>query len=180
MITVCNPCVPHLSPLPDRVAALRAALAAEPEPLIVLTHLLRLCRDEHPTLWAQLNDESGRVRARELSQRLRPLLAVTSDGELAPAARQAIADELAGDPGPAVTAAHALAGLIDDNCGHTFAESFRRRSPYRPGAGDPVPLGNPDLPATTSLPGSPDARLPRGPGAGRWPRRSCRSRGRSR
>lgn len=55
-------CVPHLSAPADRLAALRAAVAAEAEPLITLTHLLRLCRDEHPVLWARVNDPPCRAR----------------------------------------------------------------------------------------------------------------------
>jgi hypothetical protein len=31
-------------------------MLAESEPLVTLTHLLQLCRDEHPVLWGRLND----------------------------------------------------------------------------------------------------------------------------
>lgn len=41
--------------------------------------------------------------------------------------------------------ARGLADLIDDRFGHTFADSFRSRSPYQPGVGNPVPLDSPDL-----------------------------------
>lgn len=152
MIIACNPCVPQLSPLIERVAALQAVVASEPEPLIVLTHLLRLCRDEHRALWEQLDDGPGRTQSIDLVQRLRPQL-TASDGVLAPTVRRALTAKFDGSEGAsAVVVAHCLAGLIDEVYGHTFAESFRQRSPYQPSAGDLVPLDNPDLPAMTSLP----------------------------
>ena len=46
---------------------------------------------------------------------------------------------------PAVLVAQALAEVIDERYAHSFAGSFIRRSPYRPGVGDPIPLDSPDL-----------------------------------
>lgn len=61
---------------------------------------------------------------------------------------------------PVVMVARALAELIDDRFGHTFAGSFRIRSPYQPGVGDPVPLDSPDLRSVTGMrPTSPPWRL---------------------
>ncbi|MFR9802799.1 hypothetical protein ACL02T_10910 [Pseudonocardia sp. RS010] len=54
--------MPDLSAPADRLAALLAAVAAEAEPLVTLTHLLRLCRDEHPVLWARVSDPPCRAR----------------------------------------------------------------------------------------------------------------------
>ena len=42
----CGPCVARLSSPADRMSALRAAVEEEPEPLVALTHLLHLCRDD--------------------------------------------------------------------------------------------------------------------------------------
>jgi hypothetical protein len=46
-----------LSTTEARLGAVREAVAAEAEPLVTLTHLLRLCRDEHPVLWERMNDQ---------------------------------------------------------------------------------------------------------------------------
>jgi len=53
---------------------------------------------------------------------------------------------------PAVVAAHRLANLLDERYSGSLAESFRRRSPYQPAVGDPIPLDNPDLRQVTTLP----------------------------
>lgn len=56
------------------------------------------------------------------------------------------------DDVPAVVVAHGLAQFLDTEYGHTFTESFRQRSPYQPGVGDPIPLDHPDLPTVTAMP----------------------------
>jgi 8-oxo-dGTP pyrophosphatase MutT (NUDIX family) len=53
---------------------------------------------------------------------------------------------------PSVVIAHVLAELLDARFGHSFAEWFRKRSPYQPAVGDPIPLDNPDLRRITDLP----------------------------
>ena len=150
---VCAPCVPGLSSLSDRVVAMRAAIAEEPEPLVTLTHLLRLCRDEHPVLWERASDPDCRARVRAVHTELAEELRTSSQvGTLPRVARQALAAALEPvDDVPAVVVAHALAELVDSAYGHTFAESFRRRSPYQPGVGDPVPLDSPDVPQVTGM-----------------------------
>lgn len=52
----CPSCVAALVAEPDRFTALREAVAAEAEPLIVLTVLLRWCRDHHRQLQALMTD----------------------------------------------------------------------------------------------------------------------------
>ena len=146
--------VPGLSPAADRRAALRAAVAGEGEPLITITHLLRLCRDEHPVLWSRVDDPAccGRVDRllRDLAARL-PAPGVATD--LSPEVRAAFAAALEPvDDTPMVVVARALAEIIDDHYGHTFTASFARRSPYQPQVGDPMPLDSPDLRRVSALP----------------------------
>ncbi|MDX8034839.1 NUDIX domain-containing protein [Lentzea sp. BCCO 10_0856] len=139
--------------MPDRVAAMRAAIAEEPEPLVTVTHLLRLCRDEHPVLWERVSDPDCRARVTVVLTELAEVLpARPGERELPRAARHALAAALEPvDDVPAVVVAHALAELVDSTYGHTFAGSFRRRSPYQPGVGDPVPLDSPDLRQVTAM-----------------------------
>jgi hypothetical protein len=53
----CSPCIARLSSPTDRISAMREAIACEPEPLVTLTHLLHLCRDDHRTLWERADSE---------------------------------------------------------------------------------------------------------------------------
>ena len=155
-------CVPHLSTPADRVASLQQLLGAEPEPVVAVTHLLRLCRDEHPTLWERHADARCRTRVGDL---IAPVALALPDPGVAtsipPAARERLAAALTSDPDiPPVVIAHALAELIDARFGHSFASWFRDRSPYRPATGDPVPLDRPDLRRVTDLaPTAPPWRL---------------------
>gem|GEM_PF-1171077 len=159
----CAPCVARPSPLPERVAAMASAIEAEVEPLVTLTHLLQLCRDEHAVLWERVNDPDAHGdRLAETLADLRSVLpAASSVAALSPEVRRALAGALSASSGvPAVLVANALAELIDERYAHSFAESFSRRSPYRPGVGDPVPLDSPDLRQVTVLSGtSPPWRL---------------------
>lgn len=158
----CAPCVARPSALPQRVAAIQAAIGAETEPLVTLTHLLQLCRDEHPVLRERLNDPGCRARMAAITA---GVLAVLPAAPAVPAldapVRRALAAALTAAGGePAVVAARALAELLDERYHHSFAGSFRRRSPYQPGVGDPVPLDSPDLRRVTELPAtSPPWRL---------------------
>ena len=155
-------CVPNLLAPGDRVASLRAVLAAESEPVVVLTHLLRMCRDEHPTLWEHHADPRCRAR---VERRIADVATALPDPgtvkSIAPPARDRIATALTCDPDvPAVVMAHALAELIDSHYGHRFADWFRERSPYQPAVGDPIPLDHPDLRRITDLaPTAPPWRL---------------------
>ena len=159
----CAPCVARPSPLPERVAAIASAIGAEVEPLVTLTHLLQLCRDEHAVLWERVNDpDAPGDRLAEILADVRSVLhASSSVAVLNPEVRCALASALgAARAVPAVLVVNALAELIDERYGHSFAESFSRRSPYRPGVGDPIPLDSPDLRQVTVLSGtSPPWRL---------------------
>jgi 8-oxo-dGTP pyrophosphatase MutT (NUDIX family) len=155
-------CVPQLTTPADRIAALQTLLAAEHEPVVALTQLLRLCRDEHPTLWEHHADPRCRAR---VEQCITEVAALLPEPGAAPSisipARAGIAQALTSDPDvPAVVMAHALAELIDAHYGHTFAGWFRGRSPYQPAVGDPIPLDHPDLRRITDLaPTAPPWRL---------------------
>lgn len=146
--------MPDLSAPEDRLVALRAAVAAEAEPLVTLTHLLRLCRDEHPELWARVNDPPCRARVACVATEIKASLPTPGTATVLDApARQALAAALEPreDP-PPVLIARALAELLDTHYGHTFAGSFARRSPYQPRVGEPVPLDGVDLRRVTALP----------------------------
>ena len=146
--------MPALAALEDRLAALRAAVAVEAEPLITLTHLLWLCRDEHPVLWTLVNDPPCRARVARAVAKIRASVPTAGTATILDApARQALAEALEPrEDTPSVLVAHALAELLDTHYGHTFAGSFARRSPYRPRVGDPVPLDGVDLRRVTALP----------------------------
>jgi 8-oxo-dGTP pyrophosphatase MutT (NUDIX family)/predicted amidohydrolase len=160
----CAPCVEQLSSEQERRERLSAAIAVETEPLVTLTHLLRLCRDEHRVLWEHRLDAPSRARVDAV------LLLLTHAagpgpirGELPGAVRAALVAALEPVPGvPTVVVAHALAGFLDELCSTTFWASFSRRSPYQPAVGDPVPLDNPDLRSVMDMqPTSPPWRLAR-------------------
>ena len=127
---------------------MQAAIGAETEPLVTLTHLLQLCRDEHPVLWERLNDPASGDKVAVIASDVRAVLpAALSTSVLDPRVRGALSAALtADDDVPAVVVARALAELLDDVYSHSFAASFRRRSPYQPGVGDPIPLDRGDIP----------------------------------
>ena len=147
-------CVPHLEAPAERITSLQSLLAAGTEPVVAATHLLRLCRDEHPTLWEHHADPRCRARVARLAARVADML--DDPGTAAFISRPAgelMGAALTSDPDvPAVVAAHALAELIDTHYGDTFAAWFRKRSPYQPATGDPIPLDHPDLRSITDLP----------------------------
>ncbi|MBV6761472.1 NUDIX domain-containing protein (plasmid) [Rhodococcus pseudokoreensis] len=158
----CAPCVAQLHSPAERLAALREAVHHEPDPLVTLTHLLHLCRDEHRVLWAQAGSPGIRATVANV---LAPLRTVVGSGPAAATldapVRQALAEALRPVDGAApVVIAHALAQFLDDHYRQCVTESFRRRSPYQPGVGDPVPLGGPDIRAVMDMrPTSPPWRL---------------------
>lgn len=155
-------CVQPLTAPADRLAALRDALRAEPEPVVALTHLLRLCRDEHAMLWAHHADPRCRSRVSQLVAKTGEALpSAGRAATISAAARRTISRALTTDGDlPPVVMAHALAGLIDERYGHAFTTWFRRRSPYKPAIGDPIPLDRPDLRQLTELdPTAPPWRL---------------------
>ena len=151
---VCAPCVASPSSLPERLERLRTVIATESEPLVALTHLLQLCRDEHPVLWERLNEPITRGRGAEIVVGVVSAMPVPSTvATLCPEVRRALVDALnAADQVPVVVVARALAELIDERYAESLAASFRRRSPYQPGVGDPVPMDSPDLREVTELP----------------------------
>ena len=143
----CAPCVAQLSAPADRFAAMLAAIADEPLPIVTLTHLLRLCREEHRVLWERSGDAPSTQGVAALVELVAGQLPAPGQAPLLrPPVRRALVTALrqAGDV-PAVLIARALAELIDERYNHTFADWFRRHSPYQPGVGDPVPLDSPDL-----------------------------------
>jgi 8-oxo-dGTP pyrophosphatase MutT (NUDIX family) len=161
-IDVCNPCLAQLSSPRERLLALQKAILAESEPLITVTHLLRLCRDEHRVLSETRHEPESRQAVVKVIEAINDL--ISSEGFstlLEVSVRRALSEALGLVPDvPVVLVAHALAELVDDRFGHTFLESFRRRSPYQPGVGDPIPLDNPDLRRVTAMrPTSPPWRL---------------------
>jgi 8-oxo-dGTP pyrophosphatase MutT (NUDIX family) len=149
----CAPCVAQLAVPADRMAAMLAAVAHETEPVVTLTHLLHLCRDEHRVLWERSGNphSAGRVMAlvSKVADKLPPPGTTTV---LEPPVREVLVAALEQADGiPPVLIARALAGLIDERYSHTFAPWFRRRSPYQPAVGDPVPLDTPDLRQVTAM-----------------------------
>ena len=143
----CAPCVAQLAAPADRFAAMLAAIADEPEPIVTLTHLLRLCREEHRVLWERSGDApSTQGVAAVVEQVAGQLPAPGQEPLLRPPVRRALLTALRqADDMPAVLIARGLAELIDERYNHTFADWFRQHSPYQPGVGDPVPLDSPDL-----------------------------------
>lgn len=158
----CTPCVAQLAVPADRMAALLSAVEHEPEPIVTLTHLLHLCRDEHRVLWERSGDPriTGTVLSlvRETADKLP---APGTAAVLEPPVRRALLAALERTDGiPPVLIVRALAELIDERYCHTFAAWFRRRSPYQPALGDPVPLDTPDLRQVAAMPStSPPWRL---------------------
>lgn len=141
-----GPGVAQLSPTVDRVSAMRAAIAHEVEPVVTLTHLLHLCRDNHRALWESTDDPRYVEHVASMRRRVADILPGPGiAAALEPPVRRAIVEALEDRAVAPVLVARALAELIDERYCHTFAESFRRRSPYQPGVGDPVPLDSPDL-----------------------------------
>jgi 8-oxo-dGTP pyrophosphatase MutT (NUDIX family) len=146
----------------DGIEALCHAVESEAEPLATVTQLLRLCRDEHRSLWENANEPEGKRAGVVAATMLGDLLPDrgTEDVLLGPL-RSALAAALRGARGiQPVMVAHALAELIDERFWHTYNDSFERRSPYQPGVGDPIPLSSPDLPAVMDMrPTAPPWRL---------------------
>jgi len=159
---ICSPCLAHLSSPHERLLALQEAILEESEPLITVTHLLRLCRDEHRVLWEGRHEPESRRSVAGVIGAVDDLISRQGFSTLLEApVRRALAEALGRLPDvPVVMVARGLAERIDDRFGHTFADSFRRRSPYQPGVGDPIPLDNPDLRNVTAMrPTSPPWRL---------------------
>ena len=152
--SVCGPCVAQLTSPVERLTALCARIATETEPVVTVTHLLQLCRDEHAVLWEQVSDPDCQDRVASALGPLRKLLGDASpvptlDGGI----RGCLADTLESTTDvPPVVVAYSLAQLLDDRYAHTFTRFFRERSPYQPAVGDPVPLDFPNLRQLTAMP----------------------------
>lgn len=138
-----------------RLNALRATVATESDPLVVVTEMLRWCRDDHAVLWEQLGDPMCQAWS---TQALRPL----HEQSAAPVATPTIDDgtrQLLGavlqevpDRIPAVVVAHVVAQLLDTRYAHTFGRAFRRHGPVELRVGDPLPLDDPGLRQMVSVP----------------------------
>src|SRR6266540_6658021 len=114
------------------MSPLCAAIEATEEPLAVLAQLLRVCRDEHALLWERAGEPAADAAVADLVGAVDQVLpAPGTASSLTVAVRQALTAALraAGDI-PPVVVAHALAARVDARYGHTFTDSFRRRSPY--------------------------------------------------
>ena len=158
----CSPCVARLQSPEERLHSLRARVLDESDPLVTLTHLLQLCRDEHQVLWAQAANPEIRARVTSIVAPVRAIAEWPSSREnLAAPMRKALADALAPDNGIApVTIAHEMAQLMDEHYRDGLVTSFRRRSPYQPAAGDPIPLGVFDIRSVLDMrPTAPPWRL---------------------
>lgn len=155
-------CVARLHSPAERLQYLRRSLRDESDPLVALTHLLHLCRDEHHLLWDQLTDPHLRAMTRPALRRLHAIAGSRpAQAELDQPLRAAMADALiaGGDVAPVVIA-HALAEFLDSHYKTGLAASFQRRSPYQPAVGDPIPLGVPDIREVIEMrPTSPPWRL---------------------
>jgi hypothetical protein len=97
-----------------------------------------------------LRESFGNPRITEKVESLRRTLADALPGpstavSLDPHVRRALVMAFDDLDLPPVVIARTLADLIDELYCHTFAESFKLRSPYQPGVGDPVPLDGPNL-----------------------------------
>ena len=154
---VCMPCGLQLEQ-PDRLEHLQRLLEHEEDPLVLLTHLLRWCRDDHDVLWEHAHEETLPLKLGGLSD-LRT--AADSRSTVGKQLRRAMADVLTSPSKfPSVVAARSLAVFLDDWFWPTFRDSFARRSPYQPGVGDPTPLDTPDFRDLTDMtPTSPPWRL---------------------
>ena len=150
---VCSPCLVQLSSPHERLLALQEAILSESEPLITVTHLLRLCRDEHRVLWEGRHQPESRRSVVNVIDAIDDLISKEGCSTLLEVSVRRALSEALGllRDVPVVLVAHGLAELVDDRFGHTFPESFRRRSPYQPGVGDPIPLDNPDLRRVTAM-----------------------------
>ncbi len=129
-------------------------IATEPEPVVTVTHLLRLCRNEHAVLWEQVSDADVQDRVASALGPVRELFRGASpEPTLDAGTRVLLAGVLeSGTDVPPVVVAHAMAQLLDDRYEHTFTRFFRERSPYQPAVGDPVPLDSPNLRQLTAMP----------------------------
>lgn len=159
------PCVAQLNSPADRLAALLTLIATETEPVVTLTHLLRLCRDEHILLWERAADPACQDHVASI---LASLGSRVADVKARTTLDRTTRDLLVGSFNslidvPPVVVAHALAQFLDDHYSHTFTRFFRDRGPYQPTVGDPIPLDFPNLRALTSMPfTSPPWRLANG------------------
>lgn len=150
----CMPCVAPLNSPADRLTALLGVIAAETEPVVTLTQLLRLCRDEHAVLWERVGDPDCQDQVlRTLSRLGGHLKATEAVATLDRAMRTLLTRSFDSTTDvPPVVIAHALAQFLDEHYGHTFSRFFRDRSPYQPAVGDPIPLDFPDLRSLTPMP----------------------------
>ena len=150
----CKPCIAQLNSPADRLAALIAVLAVESEPVVTVTHLLQLCRDEHMVLWERVGDPDCQNAVAVTLGRLGAHPSASSaQSTLDHAMRRLLAQALeSATEVPPVVVAHALAQFLDEHFAHTFTRFFRGRSPYQPAVGDPIPLDFPNLRELTSMP----------------------------
>ena len=139
----------------EELTWLRTQLAVENEPVVAATHLLRYCRDHHGELWERASEPAATVAVTEaLASLASALPGPTVAPTLSPAARAALAGAFddAPDRVPPAVVAHGLATFLDDRYAGAFGTWFRRRSPYRPEFGDPIPLDDPGIARNAQVP----------------------------
>ncbi len=138
-----------------RLAALRSMVITEPEPLALVTEMLRWCRDDHAVLWEQLNDPACQAwRSHQLEQH-HEQLGMPSELPMVDEATRRLLDAGLGnipDRVPAVVAAHVLAQMLDARYAHGFGRAFRRGGPSELRVGDPLPLDDAGLRQVVSVP----------------------------
>lgn len=155
----CAPCGLEIAKA-DRLGGFLAVLQNEDEPLVLLTHLLRWCRDEHRILWEHVQRNPNLDPQQQIRQVAWP--PTGTQPVVDQTVRESMARVLkdAGTADPPVGIARTLAVLLDEHYWTSFRDSFARRSPYQPGVGDPIPLDSLDLRAVTQMtPTSPRWRL---------------------
>ncbi|EWT07739.1 NUDIX hydrolase [Intrasporangium chromatireducens Q5-1] len=149
-------CLPPGGAERQRTESAPSAISPDGEPLAVLAHLLRVCRDHAECLsggWVEQDLPTATLTRLAHAKRLIALNA--GRGRLGQLACEAIADAVAhGRRLDGIRCAYLLAGEVDRVLGHTFEESFRRRAPYEPAVGDPVPIESPDIRQLIDMPAS--------------------------
>ena len=158
MTDACAPCGLRAE-VTDHRGQFLSLLQDEDEPLVLLTQLLRWCRDDHRTLWEEAQHQPGIASGSLLVDDAWPEQG--TQNAIGKELRRAMACALGEEPpGSSVVVARAFACKLDEHFWPSFADSFKSRSPYQPGVGDPIPLGTPDVRDLTDMtPTSPPWRL---------------------
>ena len=126
----------------EELSWLRVQLGTGTEPVVAVALLFHYCRDHHAELWEHAGDRAARVAVTEVLAPLTALLPASATAPtFAPEVRAVLSSCFSGPSArvPPAVLAHGLAEFLDDRYAASFGRWFRRRSPYRPEFGDPVP-----------------------------------------